>query len=116
MATKKTQQSQSYSFPKTPAPRNKSAVLNAVSEATGLRRKEVATVMGALAALIAYDMAKNGSFTLPGLAKMSVIKKAATKARKGINPFTKEPTIFKAKPARKLVKIRALKALKDMVK
>lgn len=113
MATKK---KQTYSFPKTAGPRNKTGVLNAMSEATGLRRKEVATVMGALAALIAYDMAKSGSFTLPGLAKMSVIKKPATKARSGINPFTKEPTIFKAKPARKVVKIRALKALKDFVK
>ena len=115
MATKK-KQSESYKFPKTAAPRNKSGVLNAVSEATGLRRKEVATVMGALTALIANDMSKVGTFTLPGLAKMSVIKKAATKARSGINPFTKEPTIFKAKPARKVVKIRALKALKDFVK
>lgn len=115
MATKK-KQTGSYSFPKTAGPRNKSGVLNAVSEATGLRRKDVASVMGALAALIAYDMAKGGTFTLPGLAKMSVIKKAATKERKGINPFTKEPTIFKAKPARKVVKIRALKALKDFVK
>ena len=115
MATKK-KQSESYSFPKTAAPRNKSGVLNAVTEATGLRRKEVAGVLGALAALIAYDMSRTGSFTLPGLAKMSVVKKAATKARKGINPFTKEPTIFKAKPARKIVKIRPLKALKDFVK
>ena len=115
MATKK-KQADSYSFPKTDAPRSKSGVLNAVSEATGLRRKEVATVMGALAALIAYDMSRGGKFTLPGLAKMSVVKKAATKARSGINPFTKEPTIFKAKPARKIVKIRPLKALKDFVK
>ena len=115
MATKK-KQADSYSFPKSEGPRSKSGVLNAVSEATGLRRKEVATVMGALAALIAYDMTRGGKFTLPGLAKMSVVKKAATKARKGINPFTKEPTIFKAKPARKIVKIRPLKALKDFVK
>lgn len=115
MATKK-KTTESYSFPKTAGPRNKSGVLNAVSEATGIRRKEVATVMGALTALIANDMAKNGSFTLPGLAKMSVIRKPATKERKGINPFTKEPAIFKAKPARKVVKIRALKALKDFVK
>jgi nucleoid DNA-binding protein len=115
LATKK-KSTQTYNFPKTAGARNKSGVLNAVTEATGLRRKEVAGVMGALAALIAYDMAKTGTFTLPGLAKMSVIKKAATKARKGINPFTKEPTIFKAKPARKIVKIRPLKALKDFVK
>ena len=50
------------------------------------------------------------------MAKMKVVKKPATKARQGINPFTKEPTVFKAKPARKLVKIRALKGLKDAVK
>ena len=111
MATKK--KTESYSFPKTAGPRNKSGVLNAVSEGTGLKRKEVATVMGALTALIANDMAKVGTFTLPGLAKMSVIKKPATKARSGINPFTKEPTIFKAKPARKVIKARPVKAAKD---
>lgn len=114
MATRK--QNKSFSFPKTTGARTKSGVLNAMADATGMRRKEVATLMSALAALIANDMAKTGTFTLPGLAKMSVVKKAATKERKGINPFTKEPAIFKAKPARKLVKIRPLKALKDMVK
>jgi len=90
-------------------------VRNAILEA-GLSRKEVSQVFGALTALIAADMARRGSFTLPGLAKMSVLKKAATKARKGINPFTKEPMVFKAKAARKVVKIRPLKALKDFVK
>jgi nucleoid DNA-binding protein len=52
---------------------------------------------------------------LPGLAKVKVVKKPATKARKGINPFTKEEVMFKAKPARKVVKVLALKALKDIV-
>jgi len=52
---------------------------------------------------------------LPGFAKFVVIKKPATKARKGINPFTKEPTMFKAKPARKLVRARPVKAIKDAV-
>jgi nucleoid DNA-binding protein len=47
--------------------------------------------------------------------KVVVVRKPATKARKGINPFTKQETMFKAKPARNVVKIRALKALKDMV-
>jgi nucleoid DNA-binding protein len=56
-----------------------------------------------------------GSFTLPGLLKMIIQHKPATKARKGINPFTGEPTIFKAKPARRVIKIRALKKLKEMV-
>ena len=95
---------------------NKSAVLNALSSATGIPRKHVGKVMGAMAALAAVELARRGTFTVPGMAKLKVVKKAATKARKGINPFTKAPTIFKAKPARKLVKIRALKALKDALK
>jgi hypothetical protein len=57
-----------------------------------------------------------GIFALPGLMKITVIQKPAVKAHKGINPFTKQEQMFKAKPARKVVKVRALKALKDMVK
>ena len=57
-----------------------------------------------------------GVFAVPGLMKITVIQKPATKAHKGINPFTKQEQMFKAKPARKVVKIRALKALKDMAK
>ena len=61
------------------------------------------------------ELKKAGAFLLPGFAKFVVIKKPATKARKGINPFTKEPTIFKAKPARKIIKARPVKAAKDAV-
>ena len=57
-----------------------------------------------------------GIFAVPGLMKIVVITKPAQKARKGINPFTKEETMFKAKPARKVIKVRPLKALKDMAK
>ena len=53
---------------------------------------------------------------MPGLLKIMVIQKPATNAHKGINPFTKQEQMFKAKPARKVIKVRALKALKDMVK
>jgi len=60
-------------------------------------------------------MQKGGVFLVPGFAKFLVIKKPATKARKGINPFTKEPTVSKAKPARKIVKARPVKAVKDAV-
>ena len=101
-----------FSFPKDAA-QTKTGILNSLSAATHIPRKQVGMVVGALAALAAIELARRGSFTLPGVAKMKVIKKAATKARKGINPFTKEPTIFKAKPARRLVKLRAVKALKD---
>jgi DNA-binding protein HU-beta len=112
MATTKTG-NKGYAFPRDADGQTKSGVLNAISSATGLPRQQVGKVVGALAALAAAELARRGTFTLPGMAKMKVVKKPATKARQGINPFTKEPTMFKAKPARKLVKIRALKGLKD---
>ena len=80
-----------------------------------LPRKQVSQVFDALSAMIAQDLGRVGMFTLPGLAKMTLVKKPATKARKGINPFTGEETTFKAKPARTVIKIRPLKKLKDMV-
>jgi hypothetical protein len=58
---------------------------------------------------------ENGSFFVPGFAKFVVIKRPATKARKGVNPFTKEPTVFKAKPARKIIRARPVKGAKDAV-
>ena len=61
------------------------------------------------------ELKKSGIFLLPGFAKFVVIKKPATKERTGINPFTKEPTVFKAKPARKTIKVRPVKAAKDAV-
>jgi DNA-binding protein HU-beta len=61
------------------------------------------------------ELKKTGAFFVPGFAKLVVIKKPATKARKGINPFTKEPTVFKAKPARKIIRARPVKAVKDAV-
>ena len=72
----------------------------------------------ALGDLIGKNIGKKGPgiFAVPGLMKITVVNKPATKARKGINPFTKEEVMFKAKPARKVIKVRALKALKDMAK
>ncbi len=97
-------------------PRTKSQVIGEISEKTGLTRKEVSSVFGLLAEQIKKDLKRGpGVFTVPGLMKITVVRKPATKARKGINPFTGEETIFKAKPARNVIKIRALKALKDMV-
>ena len=96
----------------------KSEILNNISEATELSRKDVAAVFDALADEIRKSISKRGGpgqFSLPGLCKITVTRKPATKARKGINPFTKEETMFKAKPARNVVKIRPLKNLKDMV-
>ena len=97
---------------------SKSEILKNISSATELSRKQVASVFEALAQEIKSAVGKKGPgiFTVPGLMKIVVIHKPATKARKGINPFTKEEQIFKAKPARKVIKVRALKALKDFAK
>ena len=78
-------------------------------------RKAVKGVIESLAAIGYKELKKSGAFVVPGFAKFVVIKKPATKERSGINPFTKEPTIFKAKPARKIIRARPVKAVKDAV-
>jgi DNA-binding protein HU-beta len=80
-----------------------------------IARKDVKEVIDAVAAIGHKELKKTGAFVVPGLAKFIVIKKPPTKARQGINPFTKEPTTFKAKPARKIVRARPVKAVKDAV-
>jgi DNA-binding protein HU-beta len=81
----------------------------------GITRKDVKSVIECLAEIGYKELKKTGAFFVPGFAKFVVIKKPATKARKGINPFTKEPTVFKARPARKIVRARPVKAAKDAV-
>jgi nucleoid DNA-binding protein len=96
----------------------KSEVLACIAETTELSRKQVASVFDALSGLIKKNVGKKGPgmFVVPGLMKIVVIQKPATKAHKGINPFTKQEQMFKAKPARKVIKVRPMKALKDMAK
>jgi nucleoid DNA-binding protein len=98
-------------------PRTKSEVYREVSTKTGLTRKQVAEVFDTMAGLIKKDLGNRGPglFTIPGLIKVKVVKKPATKARMGTNPFTDQQMMFKAKPARKVVKTQPLKALKQMV-
>ena len=105
-----------YRFAKADKVRSKSQIMGNISEKTGLTRQQVASVFDAMTSMLMTDL-KSGPkvFSLAGLAKFTVQHKPATKARKGINPFTGEETMFKAKPARNVVKIRALKALKDAV-
>ena len=85
------------------------------AEQDGLSKKDVKGVLESLVSVGHKEMKKSGTFLLPGFAKFVVIKKPATKERAGINPFTKEPTVFKAKPARKVVKARPVKAVKDAI-
>lgn len=99
-------------------PPTKSQIYSQIVDDTGLTRKDVAAVFESLNKQIKKNLGGRGApglFTIPGLLKMRVVKKPATKARKGINPFTKEEMMFKAKPASKTVKVAALKGLKDMV-
>ena len=97
--------------------RSKSEVYGELAEANDMTKKQIACVFDGLADLIKKDIGRRGPgvFTVPGLMKIKVVRKPATKARKGINPFTKEEMMFKAKPARNVVKVLALKNLKSMV-
>ncbi len=96
--------------------RTKSQVMGDIAEVTDLTRREVVSVVDAMSDLSRKDLRRGpGTFTVPGLMKIRKVHKPATRARKGINPFTGEPAIFKAKPARSVVKVTALKCLKDMV-
>ena len=92
----------------------KSEILATISKDTELSRKQVSAVFESLNGVIKKSLRSHGIVTLPGLLKLKVVKKPATKARKGINPFTKEEVTFKAKPASTVVKVRPLKKLKDM--
>ncbi len=98
-------------------PMTKSEIISGIADATGLTKKDVSSVFEAMAAQIKKSLGRrgHGAYTVPGLMKLVVKRKPAAKARPGINPFTGEETIFKAKPARNVVKIRPLKNLKDMV-
>jgi DNA-binding protein HU-beta len=98
-------------------PLSKSALVQTIADkhSDKLTRKDVKGVLEAIIQLGHAELKKNGIFVLPGLVRMVVVKKPATKERKGINPFTGQPTVFKAKPARKVIKARPVKAAKDAI-
>ncbi len=94
---------------------SKSGLIQSITETLGeeMTRKQVKSVLEALVGVGHRELKKSGVFTLPGFAKFRVVKKPATKARQGINPFTKQPMTFAAKPASKAVRARPIKAIKD---
>jgi nucleoid DNA-binding protein len=115
--TKKVLTVRSSGFEKTSKTRSKGQVLTELSTSTGLSKKELGNVFENLTCLMQNDLTKGpGSFQIPGLIKVVVVRKPATPARRGINPFNGEEMTFKAKPARNVVRARPLKGLKDMVK
>ena len=101
----------------TSKPATKAELFSTISDKTGIGKKEVSKVFEALHAVIEKELGKKGpgQFVIPGLLKLKVVKKPATKAKQGINPFTKEPMLIKAKPARSVVKAVPMKALKELV-
>ncbi len=101
----------------TAKPMTKSEIVSRIADKTELTKKDINSVFEVMAAQIKKSLGRSGvgAYTVPGLMKLVVKRKPATKARMGINPFTGKETMFKAKPARNVVKIRPLKNLKDMV-
>ncbi len=97
-------------------PMTKSQIVRYLAEENDLTHAEASGVIASLEKLIKREIGRRGpgSFNLAGLLKIRVATKAATKARKGVNPFTGEPMTIKAKPARKTVRVTALKKLKEM--
>merc|ERR1712072_1355990 len=89
------------------------AVYKSVADEKELKTKDVKAIVAAYMGIASTEVKKQGSFKVAGMLKMKLKVKAATKARKGINPFTKEPCVFKAKPASKTVKCFAMRKLKD---
>ena len=94
----------------------KTQIVGSLADSTGLTKKQVNAVMDAMNNLIEGSIKKRGAgeFTIPGMMKITTVRKPAVKARKGINPFTGEETMFKAKPATTAVKIRPLKKMKEV--
>merc|ERR1719401_658536 len=88
---------------------------SAVAETTGLKPKQVKDTLEALVALAAKELKSHGNFKIGGAFNLKLKKKPATKARKGVNPFTKEPCVFKAKPASQTVRALPMKKFKEMI-
>ena len=98
-------------------PMNKTEIFTALAESTGLTKQQVGNLFDELSKLIGKSLGNDGpgSFAIPGLLQIKVVRKPVTEEHKGINPFTKEEMVIKAKPAKNVVKVTALKGLKDLV-
>ena len=94
---------------------SKTEFVDAIANQSGVEKKQVNAVLSALTDVVYKELQAQNEVVIPGLVKLTSVTKPATPEREGINPFTKEKTIFKAKPERKVIKPRPLKALKDAV-
>jgi nucleoid DNA-binding protein len=98
-------------------PMTKSQILAQIADDTGLAKKEVAAVFDSLSGVVSKQLKPRGpeAITIPGLCKIVVKKTKAVKAGERVNPFTGEKKWYPAKPAKRVPRVRPLKALKDMV-
>ena len=96
---------------------SKSQFVSTLAEKSGLNKKQVTSVLDAINAMVAQQLGKQGpgEVLIPGLLKLNIVDRPATPQHEGVNPFTKEPMTYKAKAARKVIKVRPLKALKDTI-
>jgi nucleoid DNA-binding protein len=94
---------------------SKTELVEAVATQSGLEKKQVNAVLDALNNVVYQELKAQNEVMVPGLLKLSTVTKPAVPEREGINPFTKEKTMFKARPERKVIKARPVKALKDAV-
>lgn len=95
----------------------KTEFVAALAEKSGLTKQQAAAALDTINAMVAQQLGKQGpgEILIPGLVKLNVVSKPATPEHQGVNPFTKEPMTYKAKPARKVIRVTALKALKDAI-
>jgi nucleoid DNA-binding protein len=95
----------------------KSQFVTSLADKSGLNKKQASSALDTINAMVAQQLGKRGpgEVLIPGLLKLNVIEKPATRKHEGVNPFTKEPMTYQAKPARKVIKVRPLKALKDAI-
>jgi DNA-binding protein HU-beta len=96
---------------------NKSQFVATLAEKSGLDKKQATAALDTINTIVAQQLGKHGpgEVLIPGLLKLNIVEKPATPKHEGVNPFTKEPMTYKAKPARKVIKVRTLKALKDAI-
>jgi len=96
---------------------SKAQFVDTLAEKSGLDKKQATSALEMINAIVAQQLGKSGpgEVLIPGMLKLTVVDKPATSKHEGINPFTKEPMTFKARPARKVIRVRPLKALKDAI-
>ena len=104
-------------MPNTNKRMSKTQFVTTLAEKSGLTKKQASSALDTINAMVAQQLGKRGpgEVLIPGLLKLMIVDKPATPQHEGVNPFTREPMTYKAKAARKVIKVRPLQALKDAI-